>query len=120
VYVGGLDLQVKEPLLWELFLQAGPVGTCVLQTLPALTGAVNVFMPKDRVTADHQGFGFVEFQSEEDADYAMKVMNMVRLFGKPIKVNKVRCPSKPTCHLIGTAGVTGQERPESGCQSVHW
>jgi len=25
VYVGGLDEKVKEPLLWELFLQAGVV-----------------------------------------------------------------------------------------------
>ena len=28
VYVGGLDERVTEPLLWELFLQAGPVGEC--------------------------------------------------------------------------------------------
>ncbi len=26
VYVGGLDDKVTEPTLWELFLQAGPVG----------------------------------------------------------------------------------------------
>ena len=26
VYVGGLDEKVSESVLWELFLQAGPVG----------------------------------------------------------------------------------------------
>jgi hypothetical protein len=26
VYVGGLDEKVSEAILWELFLQAGPVG----------------------------------------------------------------------------------------------
>ena len=26
VYVGGLDEKVTEALLWELFLQAGPIG----------------------------------------------------------------------------------------------
>ena len=26
IYVGGLDEKVAETLLWELFLQAGPVG----------------------------------------------------------------------------------------------
>lgn len=38
----------------------------------------------------HQGFGFCEFQTEEDADYACKIMNQIKLFGKPIRVNKVR------------------------------
>jgi len=47
-------------------------------------------MPKDRITQAHQGYGFVEFIGEEDADYAIKIMNMIKLFGKPIRVNKVR------------------------------
>ncbi|CAI9110738.1 OLC1v1010812C1 [Oldenlandia corymbosa var. corymbosa] len=73
-YVGNLDPSVSEELLWELFVQAGPV--------------VNVYVPKDRVTNAHQGYGFVEFRSEEDADYAIKVLNMIKLAGKPIRVNK--------------------------------
>ncbi|XP_044484829.1 splicing factor 3B subunit 4-like [Mangifera indica] len=73
-YVGNLDPQVTEELLWELFVQAGPV--------------VNVYVPKDRVTNLHQGYGFVECRSEEDADYAIKVLNMIKLYGKPIRVNK--------------------------------
>ncbi|TRY74353.1 hypothetical protein DNTS_032047 [Danionella cerebrum] len=80
VYVGGLDEKVAEPLLWELFLQAGPV--------------VNTHMPKDRVTGQHQGYGFVEFLSEEDADYAIKIMNMIKLYGKPIRVNKASAHNK--------------------------
>lgn len=51
--------------------------------------SVNVHMPKDRVTQAHQGYGFVEFLGEEDADYAIKIMNMIKLYGKPIRVNKV-------------------------------
>lgn len=50
---------------------------------------VNVHMPKDRVTQSHQGYGFVEFLAEDDADYAIKIMNMIKLYGKPIRVNKV-------------------------------
>eukprot|EP00249_Psilotum_nudum_P019735 c27394_g2_i1 orf=1470-2876(+) len=73
-YVGNLDAQATEELLWELFVQAGPV--------------VNVYVPKDRVTNLHQGYGFVEFRSEEDADYAIKILNMIKLYGKPIRVNK--------------------------------
>ncbi|XP_005109166.1 splicing factor 3B subunit 4 [Aplysia californica] len=80
VYVGGLDEKVQENILWELFLQAGPV--------------VNVHMPKDRVTQSHQGYGFIEFMSEEDADYAIKIMNMIKLYGKPIRVNKASAHTK--------------------------
>lgn len=45
-------------------------------------------MPRDKVTGKHQGYGFVEFRGEEDADYAMKILNMVKLYHKPIKLNK--------------------------------
>jgi len=37
----------------------------------------------------HQGYGFCEFLTEEDADYACKIMNQIKLYGKPIRVNKV-------------------------------
>lgn len=80
IYVGGLDEKVTEALLWELFVQAGPL--------------VNIHMPKDRVSMTHQGYGFVEFIDEEDADYAMKIMNMIKLFGKPIRVNKASAHQK--------------------------
>eukprot|EP00887_Chlorella_sp_A99_P002695 scaffold6.g2695.t1 len=73
-YVGNIDIQANEELIWELFVQAGPV--------------VHVYLPKDRVTGQHQSYGFVEFRSEEDADYAIKVLNMVKVFGKPLRVNK--------------------------------
>lgn len=49
---------------------------------------MNVYMPKDRVTNLHQSYGFVEFRSEEDADYSIKILNMTKLYGKPIRVNK--------------------------------
>jgi len=76
VYVGELDSRISESLLWELMLQAGPV--------------VNVYVPKDQLTQQHMGYGFVEFQSEDDADYAIKIMNMIKLWGKPIRVNKAK------------------------------
>eukprot|EP00613_Pedinella_sp_CCMP2098_P001052 CAMPEP_0171635028 /NCGR_PEP_ID=MMETSP0990-20121206/26370_1 /TAXON_ID=483369 /ORGANISM="non described non described, Strain CCMP2098" /LENGTH=386 /DNA_ID=CAMNT_0012206489 /DNA_START=23 /DNA_END=1183 /DNA_ORIENTATION=- len=73
LWCGNLDDKVDEELLWELMLQAGPV--------------VSLHLPKDKVTSTHQGYAFIEFRSEEDAEYAKLVMNMVKLFGKPIKVN---------------------------------
>ena len=56
--------------------------------------AVSVHMPKDRITGLHQGYGFVEFLGEEDADYAIKVMNMIKLYGKPVRVNKASAHQK--------------------------
>ena len=41
--------------MWEVFVQCGPV--------------VNVYVPKDRVTNAHQGYAFVEYRGEDDADY---------------------------------------------------
>lgn len=38
---------------------------------------VNVYVPKDRVTNLHQGYGFVEFRSEEDADYVSYLIELV-------------------------------------------
>lgn len=55
---------------------------------------MNVHMPKDRITLLHQGYGFVEFLSEDDADYACKIMNMIKLYGKPIRVNKASAHQK--------------------------
>jgi splicing factor 3B subunit 4 len=74
VYVGNITEQCTEELLWELFLQAGPIA--------------NVHIPKDKVTNVHQGFGFVEFKTEEDSDYAIKVMQMIKLHGQPLRLNK--------------------------------
>ena len=65
--------------------KVGLVPVIISTRLPS----VNVHMPKDRITMSHQSYGFVEFMSEEDADYAIKIMNMIKLYGKPVRVNKV-------------------------------
>jgi RNA recognition motif-containing protein len=85
VYIGNLDERVTDSLVWELMLQAGRI--------------VNVHLPKDRVTQAHQGYGFVEFISEEDAEYAARVMNQVRLYGKPIRVNKASADKQKTVEV---------------------
>ncbi|KAJ9301456.1 hypothetical protein DTO271G3_1591 [Paecilomyces variotii] len=85
VYIGNLDERVTDSLVWELMLQAGRI--------------VNVHLPKDRVTQTHQGYGFVEFISEEDAEYAARIMNGVRLYGKPIRVNKASADKQKTVEV---------------------
>lgn len=74
VWIGNLDEQVNEELLWELMVQVGPVA--------------DLMMPTDKITGLHQSYAFCEFKAEIDAEYCIKVLNGVRLFGKPIKVNR--------------------------------
>ena len=81
-------------------------------------------MPKDRVSTTHQGYGFIEFLSEEDAEYAIKVMNMVRLYGKPIRVNKVRLLSAfslgmKAYSLFILAGVATNQGFDGRSQSIY-
>ncbi len=82
VWVGNLDQQANEELMWELMTQVGPV--------------VSVGMPRDRITTQHQGYAFCEFETPEDADYAIRVMNNIHLFGKMLRVNKVIKEDKAT------------------------
>lgn len=59
----------------------------------------------------HSGFGFVEFHSEEDAEYAIKIMNMIKLFGKPIRVNKAARDGRKTLE-VGANLFIGNLDPE--------
>jgi splicing factor 3B subunit 4 len=74
IYVGNLESSCNENLLLELFVQVGRVKS--------------VYMPKDKLTQAHNGYGFVEFLDAMDADYAITVMNMLKLYGRPLKVSK--------------------------------
>ncbi|KAF8750035.1 RNA recognition motif [Rhizoctonia solani] len=64
VYLGNLDERCTDALIWELMLQAGPV--------------VNVHLPKDRIFASSSRIR-CEFLTEEDAEYACKIMNQIKL-----------------------------------------
>ncbi|ODV66894.1 RNA-binding domain-containing protein [Hyphopichia burtonii NRRL Y-1933] len=74
LYVGNLDPQVNEPLLYELFTQFGPIKS--------------INLPKDRLLKTHQGFGFVEFRTGKDAEYTLNVLSGIRLFGKMLNLRK--------------------------------
>jgi splicing factor 3B subunit 4 len=91
LYVGNLDERVTDKLVWELLVQAGPV--------------VHVHLPKDRVTQTHQGYGFVEMNSEADAEYAANIMNGIKLWQKPIRVNKANADKRNEAGVGATASV---------------
>ncbi|CAI9558293.1 unnamed protein product [Staurois parvus] len=71
LWVGNLDYKVKEEILYELFLQAGPLSK------------VTIARDKDGNT---KSFGFVCFQHTESVPYAVALLNGIRLYGRPIKL----------------------------------
>jgi splicing factor 3B subunit 4 len=82
---------------------------------------VNVHQPKDRVTINHQGYGFVEFLTEEDADYAIKIMNMIKLYGKPIRVNKVNKKTRFRNILLNSyLGISTSKESGCWCEFIYW
>ncbi|XP_073440569.1 splicing regulator RBM11 [Dendrobates tinctorius] len=72
VFVGNLDCNVKEEILYELFLQAGPL--------------TKVTMAKDK-DGNLKSFGFVCFKHAESVHYAISLLNGIRLFGRPIRLH---------------------------------
>ncbi|AWU76010.1 uncharacterized protein C5L36_0B12380 [Pichia kudriavzevii] len=76
LYVGNLDAQVDDALLYELFLQLAPVSS--------------VRLPRDRVSGTHQGFAFVRFPSSADAEYVLKVADGIVLYGRSLRVDRER------------------------------
>ncbi|KAH8508385.1 hypothetical protein H0E87_010487 [Populus deltoides] len=104
-YVRNLGPQLSEDLLWELFVQAGPV--------------VNVYVPKDRVTNLHQGYGFVEFRSDEDSDYAIKVLNMIKLYGKGMRILCVHASQDKKSLDVGANLFIGNLDPDVDEKLLH-
>jgi splicing factor 3B subunit 4 len=80
VYVGNLDPSCAEHVLLELFAQVGRVKS--------------IYMPKDKLTSVHNGYAFCEFYDVIDAEYAITILNMIKLYGRPLKVSKSSLNSK--------------------------
>ncbi|CAM6000548.1 unnamed protein product [Sphagnum balticum] len=76
LFIGNLPFKTTEQELEEFFSSTGKV--------------VSVALPINRETGQKRGFGFVEMQSEEEADAAIREFNGATLGGRQIVVN----PSK--------------------------
>uniref|UniRef100_A0A673INV7 RNA-binding protein 7-like n=1 Tax=Sinocyclocheilus rhinocerous TaxID=307959 RepID=A0A673INV7_9TELE len=71
LFVGNLDPQVTEEVIFELFLQAGPL--------------IKVKIPKDNDGKSKQ-FAFVNFKHEVSVPYALNLLNGVRLYGRQLNI----------------------------------
>jgi len=80
LYVGNLPYTVTSDQLRQQFSQAGTVVDCTVIT--------------DRQTGRSKGFGFVEFEKEEDAKKAIETFNEQEMEGRKLVVNEAR-PKEP-------------------------
>ncbi|NWZ33713.1 RBM7 protein, partial [Brachypodius atriceps] len=111
LFVGNLDPKVTEELIFELFHQAGPV--------------ITVKIPKDRDGRPKQ-FAFVNFKHEESVPYGLRLLNGIKLYGRPMRI-QFRSGSShaaqdinPSCSQLGGPGTSplGMPHPASNCSRV--
>lgn len=76
LFVGGLPFSTTDDELQQLFAQHGTV--------------VSAVVVKDRDTGRSKGFGFVEFENDEEGKAAEKALNGSDLGGRSITVNEAR------------------------------
>ncbi|KAF7723930.1 hypothetical protein EC973_001502 [Apophysomyces ossiformis] len=74
LFVGGLAWATNDDNLYEAFSAYGTV--------------VQASVIKDRETGRSRGFGFVTYDSPDDADRAIEAMNNQELDGRNIKVDR--------------------------------
>src|ERR1700726_5256464 len=79
LYVGNLPFQATEEQLNALFTQTGVT-------------AANVTLVRDRFSGQPRGFGFVEVNSDEEAERAIQGLNGHDFMGRNIVVNEARPP----------------------------
>jgi len=83
VFVGCLHEKVTEDILFELFLQVGPLK--------------RVKIPQNHETGKPQPYGFVTFCHPESVQYAIKVLKNCNLYGQYIDV-KTKIVRKDASH----------------------
>jgi len=88
VYVGGLDNSVTKSTLHEAFL---PFGEILEINIPS----------DDRSTEPHRGFGYVEFESQEDSAAAIDNMDQAMLAGRVLSVAQAK-PQKEPGNVLGS------------------
>lgn len=99
LYVGNLPFSATEDELRTLFAQAGTVKS--------------VALIMDRETGRSKGFGFVEMETEAEAQKAISMFNNYQLNRRPLTVNIAR-PREERPPRTGGYGSGGGRPPRSG------
>lgn len=73
MYVSNLSFNTRDEELKELFAAFGTVSSAKVIT--------------DRLSGQSRGFGFVEMDSDDEANEAMKALNNKEVEGRPMSVS---------------------------------
>lgn len=92
LYVGNLPYSVTDDSLQQRFEEFGAVSSAKVIT--------------DRETGRSKGFGFVEMESDSDADMAIEKLNGAQMDGRAINVSEAR-PQAPREGGGGRGGFGG-------------
>lgn len=91
LYVGGLDPQVGNDIVFGYYLQQFQVTEEILWAAFIPFGELlDVTMPLDNDTQQHRGFAFIEFELPEDAASAKENMDDSEMFGRRLRVAYTR------------------------------
>lgn len=80
LFVGNLSYTLSEADVEELFAQSGKV--------------VSVALPTDRTSGQKRGFGFVEMDTDAEAEAAIQKLNGFAVDGRTLAVNHSRPKAK--------------------------
>ena len=70
--IGNLDERVSERVLYDILIQSGRV--------------LDLYIPRDKETDKPKGFAFAEYETEEIADYAVRLFTgLVTLYSRTLK-----------------------------------
>ncbi|XP_031493798.1 uncharacterized protein LOC116259926 isoform X1 [Nymphaea colorata] len=93
VFIGNLDEKVSERVLYEIMIQAGRI--------------VDLYVPKDKETNRPKGFAFTEYESEEIAEYAVKLFSgLVSLHKRTLRFAISGQDKRPANNLATTVNKT--------------
>ncbi len=89
LYIGNLSYQTTDDTLRTYFSQAGAVSSAAVI--------------RDKISGRSRGFGFVEFESDDEGRKAVEMFNGKEFEGRPLVVNEAR-PMENRAAGGGTGG----------------
>lgn len=107
LYIGGLAYSTTDEILKDGFSKAGNV--------------VSATVIMDRMSGRSKGFGFVEFETEEEAQKAIEMFDNQEFDGRTIRVNEARpMEDRPPRRTGGGGGGFNRGGSGGGSRGGSW